>query len=188
MASGQGQARGGNSIPSRHLTDIRPERPSDARAVWTAHEAAFGRPDEARIAAHLRPQVSPLVSLVAEEAGRVVGHVVFSPVTVEGDRPGPPAGALGPVGVLPSEQSRGVGSALIRAGLEAIHVLDWRLLFVLGNPAYYGRFGFALAAPHGLHYESHAFDAAFQVHELVPGVLAGVTGFVRYPAAFSDLS
>jgi len=157
--------------------------------VWAVLEAAFGRPDEAKLVARLRQEVRPCASLVAESAGRVIGHVFFSPVTIEGTRPDlPAAGGLAPVGVLPDEQGRGAGGALIRAGIEASRALGWQLLFVLGNPVYYGRFGFALAAPHGLHYESHAFDAAFQVQELAPGALAGVTGFVRYPAAFAELS
>jgi len=90
--------------------------------------------------------------------------------------------------VLPDAQGLGTGAALIRAGIEASRALDWRLLFVLGNPSYYARFGFALAAPHRLHYASHAFDVAFQVLELTPGALAGVTGWVRYHAAFAEVS
>lgn len=191
---------------------MRADRPSDARDVWTVHEAAFGRPDEARLAARLRQEASPLVSLVAEQAGRVIGHVLFSPVTLEGDHPSPAAtssvpsaranaaparsepqasvvaGGLGPVGVLPDAQGLGTGAALIRAGIAACRALDWRILFVLGDPAYYVRFGFGLAAPHRLHYASHAFDAAFQVQELAAGALAGVEGWVRYHAAFSEAS
>lgn len=167
---------------------MRPERPADARAVWTVQEAAFGRPDEAKLVARLRQQASPYVSLVAEAAGRVTGHVFFSPVTLEAERPAPPAGGLAPVGVLPEAQGRGAGVALIRAGVEASRALGWRLLFVLGNPAYYGRFGFQLAAPNGLHYESHAFDRAFQVQELVPGTLDELRGWVRYHPAFAELS
>ena len=167
---------------------VRPDRPSDARDVCSVHEAAFGRPDEAKLAARLRREASPLVSLVAETAGRVIGHVLFSPVAVEAaGGAAPAAGALGPVGVLPDAQGLGTGAALIRAGIEACRALDWRLLFVLGNPAYYARFGFVLAAPRGLHYASHAFDAAFQLQELTPGALAGVTGWVRYHAAFADV-
>jgi putative acetyltransferase len=89
--------------------------------------------------------------------------------------------------VLPSAQGRGVGAALIRAGIRECRTLRWPLLFVLGNPSYYGRFGFQLASPHGLHYASHDFDAAFQVQELVPAALAGTTGWVRYHAAFDAL-
>jgi putative acetyltransferase len=151
------------------------------------HEAAFGRPDEARIAARLREEASPLVSLVAEESSRLIAHVLFSPVTIEGDAPGPPAGALGPVGVLPDAQRRGIGSTLIRAGIEACRALDWRVLFVLGAPAYYARFGFTLAASRGLHYASQDFDAAFQVLELAPSALAGARGWVRYHAAFGGV-
>jgi putative acetyltransferase len=165
---------------------IRPDRPTDAREIWTVHEAAFGRPDEARLAARLRQEASPLVSLVAEECGHVIAHVLFSPVTLEGDASSP-AGALAPVGVLPDAQGRGAGAALIRAGIEACRALDWRLLFVLGAPAYYARFGFTLAAPRGLHYASHAFDVAFQVQELAPAALAGARGWVRYHAAFAEV-
>lgn len=167
---------------------VRPDRPNDARDVWSVHEAAFGRPDEAWLTARLRREASPLVSLVAERGGRVIGHVLFTPVAVEGERRGAPAcGALGPVGVLPDAQGGGVGAALIRAGIETSAALGWPLLFVLGDPAYYARFGFRLAAPHALHYASHAFDAAFQVRELEPGALSGAAGWVRYHAAFSEL-
>jgi putative acetyltransferase len=154
------------------------------------HEAAFGRPDEARLVARLRQEASPLVSLVAEQAGRVIGHVLFSPVTVEDERerPGVTAGALGPVAVLPDAQGQGAGASLIRAGIEACRALDWRILFVLGDPTYYARFGFGLAARRGLHYASHAFDAAFQVQELAPGALAGIEGWVRYHAAFDEVT
>jgi putative acetyltransferase len=163
---------------------VRPERPEDARAVWTVHEAAFGRPAEARLVARLRQEARPSVSLVAERGGRVVGHVFFSPVEIGSV----PAGALAPVGVLPQEQARGAGGALVRAGIEASRALGWELLFVLGDPAYYGRFGFVLAAPRGLRYESAAFDAAFQVQELAPGALARGRGWVRYHPAFAELA
>jgi putative acetyltransferase len=166
---------------------IRPERAEDVRAVWTVHEAAFGRPGEAKLVARLRQEARPSVSLVAESEGRVIGHVFFSPVAIEGVRPDVSAGGLAPVSVLPGEQGRGAGAALIRAGIEASRALGWRLLFVLGAPAYYARFGFVLAAPHGLHYESRAFDAAFQVQALVSGALGQARGWVRYHPAFAEL-
>jgi len=169
------------------VIQVRAERPEDARAVWTVHEAAFGRPDEARLVARLRQEARPAVSLVAERGGRVIGHVFFSPVTLDGTPEAPPAGGLAPVGVLPKAQGSGAGGALIRAGVEAARGLGWQLLFVLGNPAYYGRFGFGLAAPYGLHYESHAYDAAFQVQELAGGALARARGWVRYHPAFTTL-
>jgi putative acetyltransferase len=152
------------------------------------HEAAFERPDEAKLVARLRREARPCVSLVAEAAGRVIGHVFVSPVTIEGAPPdAPAAGGLAPVGVLPDAQGRGIGGALIRAGIEASRTLGWELLFLLGNPAYYGRFGFELAAPHGLHYESHAFDVAFLVQERAAGARARARGWVRYHPAFAEL-
>jgi putative acetyltransferase len=156
--------------------------------VWTVHEAAFGRPDEARLVARLRAEARPFVSLVAERGGRAIGHVFCSPVAIERDHAAPPAGGLAPVGVLPDAQGRGAGDALVRAAQGASRALGWQLLFLLGDPAYYARFGFVLAAPHGLHYESHAFDAGFQVHELAPGAAARARGWVRYHPAFAELS
>jgi putative acetyltransferase len=152
------------------------------------HEAAFGRPDEARLVARLRLEARPCVSLLAERGGRAIGHVFFSPIAIESERPAPAGGGLAPVGVLPDEQGRGVGAALIRAGVGAARGAGWELLVVLGNPAYYGRFGFELAAPYGLHYESHAFDVAFQVLELAPGARDRARGWARYHPAFADLS
>jgi putative acetyltransferase len=155
--------------------------------VWTVHEAAFGRPDEARLVARLRAEARPFVSLVAERGGRAVGHVFCSPVAIEGD-PRPPAGGLAPVGVLPEAQGSGAGGALVHAALESSRALGWQLLFLLGDPAWYARFGFVLAAPFGLHYESHRFDAAFQLRELAPGAAGNARGWVRYHPAFSELS
>ena len=125
---------------------------------------------------------------MAERGGRCVGHVFFSPVSIAGPAAAPPAGGLAPVGVLPEAQGAGVGGALIHAGIEAAHSLGWELLFVLGEPAYYARFGFERAAPHGLHYESHAYDAAFQVQELAPGALGRASGWVHYHPAFTELA
>jgi len=133
-------------------------------------------------------EARPRVSLVAELGEQVVAHVLLTPVVIEGDGACPPAGALGPVGVLPEQQGRGIGSALVRAGLAACPALGWQVCFVLGNPSYYGRFGFELAAPRGLHYASHDFDRGFQVQALAPGALTGARGWVRYHAAFDAVS
>jgi len=89
--------------------------------------------------------------------------------------------------VEPAAQASGVGSALVRSGLDACGALGWQAVFLLGDPAYYARFGFELAAPRGLRYGSEAFDAGFQVKELVPGALDGYAGWVRYHEAFASL-
>ena len=169
------------------MTCIREERPGDTEALWAIHEAAFGRPGEAQLAVRLCREATPRVSLVAEEASHAIGHVLFTEVTVDGEFTQSTAGGLAPVGVLPPAQGRGVGAALIRAGIGHCRTLGWPLLFVLGSPSYYERFGFQLANAYGLHYESHDYDAAFQVQELVLGALAGTKGWVRYHAAFDAL-
>jgi putative acetyltransferase len=94
---------------------------------------------------------------------------------------------LAPLAVMPEMQSKGVGSALVRAGLRECATIGWQAIFLLGNPVYYSRFGFSLAAEQGLRYESEAFDASFQMIELVPRVLSGCRGWVRYHEAFSNL-
>lgn len=166
---------------------IRPETEPDHRSVDILHEAAFGRPDESRLVQRLRSAVRPRLSLVATEADRVVGHVFFSPVRIEGVKEAPSCAGLAPVSVAPEAQGRGIGGALIRAGLAACPALGWEAVFLLGDPLYYARFGFELSAPIGLQYESEAFDSAFQVLETIRGSLDGCRGWVRFHEAFDEL-
>jgi putative acetyltransferase len=164
---------------------VRDERASDRTPVFAIQSAAFRRANEARLVDALRAQADPKISLVAERDGRVVGHVFVSPVAVDPNAC-VPAGGLGPVGVEPALQGEGVGSALVRAALARAPDLGWRAVFLLGNPRYYARFGFELAAPRGLHYRSADFDRAFQVIELVPGALQDAKGLVHFHRAFAE--
>ncbi len=166
---------------------IRDETESDYRVVRAIHEAAFGQSGEASLVESLRVAASPRVSLVAELEGERVGHIFLSPVRVEGQPPRGACAGLAPVGVKPSAQGRGVGSALVREALGRCPALGWSAVFLLGDPDYYARFGFVLAAPLGFRYESELFDSHFQVLELEAGALAGGQGWVRYHEAFSAL-
>jgi putative acetyltransferase len=166
---------------------VRLETSADQPAVARVVTDAFGQPGEARLVEVLRSEADPHISLVAERNGAIVGHVFFSPVTVEGAPNAPPLGALAPLAVAPSLQGGGIGSALVRAGLAHCSEHGWRAVFLLGEPGYYARFGFGLAAPRGLRYRSEAFDAGFQALELEPGALDGVRGLVQYPPAFASL-
>ena len=166
---------------------VRDETDSDHLAVCEVHEAAFGQPSEAELVESLRVAAFPQISLVAEFAGELVGHVFLSPVRIEGKRPKGACAGLAPVGVTPSAQGQGIGSALIREALARCPAIGWLTVFLLGAPAYYARFGFVLAAPLGLRYESELFDSHFQVLELEPGSLSGARGWVRFHGAFSEL-
>ena len=123
---------------------IRPEAPGDAAAIHAVTEAAFryapySNQTEAGIVDALRADGALAVSLVAVQDGGIVGHIAFSPVAIGGA-----AGwcGLGPISVRPDLQRRGIGDALVRAGLEALRTLDAAGCVLLGSPGYYGRFGF----------------------------------------------
>ena len=168
---------------------LRPEGPADWDAIDAVHEQAFGRPGEAALVRALRREAQPYLGLVAEQpiagsACRVVGHIAFSPVAIEGGSP--PALGLGPLAVEPGLQRAGIGSALVRAGLARSAELA-KIVVVLGHAAYYPRFGFRPASPLGLRYRSEVFDPSFFVLELAPGALAGISGWVRYSEAFERL-
>ncbi len=167
--------------------EIRRESLSERARVDEVHVAAFGRTNEARLVRSLRAKAQPQLSLVAEHDGELVGHVFFSPVEIVDPGPSPPSAGLAPLAVAPEKQGRGVGSALVRAGLRECISLGWQAVFLLGDPAYYSRFGFSLASRHGLRYESEAFDPAFQVLELVPGALSECSGWVQYDEAFAEV-
>ncbi|NUQ16868.1 MAG: N-acetyltransferase [Sphingomonas sp.] len=125
---------------------IRSETPADAAAISSVITAAFllaehSDGNEARIVEALREAGSLTVSLVATEGDRIVGHVAFSPVTIDGRSDG--WLGLGPVAVVPDRQRHGIGSALIEAGLAQLRIQGSRGCVVLGEPGYYRRFGFA---------------------------------------------
>jgi putative acetyltransferase len=163
---------------------IRPESPGDFEAVDAVHVQAFGRPGEAALVRALRREAKPYLGLVAEREGRVVGQIVFSPVAIEGGSP--LALGLGPLAVEPGLQRGGIGSALVREGLTRCAALA-QIVVVLGHADYYPRFGFRPASPFGLRYRSEVFDPSFFALELLPGALAGVSGWVRYHEAFERI-
>jgi len=167
---------------------IRPEGPHDGDAIRALHSAAFGRPDEARLVDALRASSAflPELSLVAEEDGRVVGHVLFSPVSLaEGEANG--LLGLGPIAVLPERQRQGIGSRLIRVGLERAATLGCRAVVLVGHPDYYPRFGFTTASRFGLTCAYPVPDEVFMALPLRSGALDGVAGSIRYSSAFDGM-
>ena len=165
------------------MVTIRPEQPGDAAAVRSVHEAAFPGHDEARLVDALRAAGRTVVSLVAEDNGRIVGHVAFSPVTVEGASDGV---GLAPVAVIPTAQRGGIGSRMIRDGLDICRQNGFGFVVVLGAPAYYGRFGFTPAHAWGLD-DEYGGGEAFQALELRAGSIPKDAGRVRYAPEFAAL-
>ena len=165
---------------------IRPERPGDPAGVRAVNAAAFPTSAEANLVDALRARARPLVSLVAQEGGVIVGHILFSPVTLPG-RPALALMGLASMAVARARQRAGIGSALVLAGLEACRRLPADAVVVLGHPEYYPRFGFAPGVRTGLGCEYDVPAAAFMVLELRPGALRGATGTIKYHAAFASL-
>jgi putative acetyltransferase len=163
---------------------IRPERPDDLRSVHTVNEAAFGSATEATLVDRLRVETAPIVSLVADDDGTILGHILFSPVTLRG-RPELHLMGLAPMAVLPNHQRRGIGSGLARAGLDACRQLGCDAVVVLGHPEYYPRFGFVPASRFGLRSEYDVPDKVFMALELRPASLGAGGGTIRYHPAFA---
>jgi putative acetyltransferase len=161
---------------------IRNEQPRDRDQIRTVTESAFGRADEADLIDRLRAEGVVLLSLVAELHGQIVGHILFSRMTVETAEGPVAAVSLAPMAVLPGHQRRQIGSQLVRHGLAHLTEQGERIVLVLGHEHYYPRFGFSSAKARSL---ANPFPPeAFMALELSEGVLAAIEGSVRYPAAF----
>ena len=169
------------------MIEIRAERAGDESAVRRVNELAFGRAGEADLVDALREAAGAQVSLVAADGGRIVGHILFSPVSIEPEDSSFAASGLAPMAVLPEWQRRGVGSALVRAGLDECRRAGRNAVVVLGHPGYYPRFGFVAASRFGLRCEYPVPDEAFMAAELAPGALAGRGGLVKYRPEFNEV-
>ena len=171
--------------PDNEIVKIRKEQPGDIPAIHRLNELAFDHPVEAKIVDSLRAANAVILSLVATIGKEVVGHILFSPVTVESNAGTFKAVALAPMAVLPGRQKNGAGSMLVRARLDELRRSGHEVVFVLGHPEYYPQMGFEKASLHGLKWEFEAPDEAFMVIELRPGALQGRGGVVKYRPEFS---
>ena len=167
--------------------NIRPETPEDIPSIYQINSLAFGRPEEANLVDALRACGAAVLSLVAEEKGQVVGHALFSPVRVETGAEEAHGLGLGPVAVLPVHQRRGIGTALMEAGLAACREAGHPFVILVGHATYYPRFGFEPASRYGLRLPFEVSEEAFMVIALQPGALEGVQGIAHYHPAFDDV-
>lgn len=169
--------------PKTDEVRIRLERPEDVDAVYAVNLESFPSPAEARLVDALRSNGNLTASLVAVLGERVIGHVGFSPVSVANAEHGY---GLAPLAVSEESRRQGIGDRLVRAGLEQIASRGGRFVVLLGDPAYYQRFGFQAASGFGLQDEYGGGDA-FQVLALSAGGIPNGAGLVRYSREFADL-
>ena len=176
---------------------IRPAEDTDREAVRQVLLAAFEESGEGEDIVELVDAVVadrhhiPALELVAEENGEIVGHVLFSRAEIEEPLPGTianrtPAVLLAPLGVHPDHQNAGIGSRLVREGLEHAHALGEHIALVLGHPIYYSRFGFSEALPRGIRAPHDVPSEAWMVVELESAALQDVLGTATLLPAFDD--
>lgn len=165
---------------------ICPEQPTDVAAIHALNTAAFERVAEADLVDALRKQASPLVSLVAIQGEQVVGHILFTPVTLS-SHPNLKIMGLAPIAVSPAHQKQGIGAALIQAGLQECRVLGYGAIVVLGHPDYYPKFGFVPTSQYQITCEYDVPPEAIMLIELIPGYLENKSGMISFHPAFKGV-
>ena len=168
------------------MLTIRRETPKDIDSIRYVNEQAFGQKEEAEIIDKLRKRDVVTLSLVAVQADQIVGHILFSPVSVESEHSSFEAITLAPMAVLPEYQRKGIGSQLVRVGLEECLRLGHEIMVVLGHPDYYPRFGFVPASTYGIKCKYDVPDEVFMALELRQGALSGRSGVVKYQPEFNE--
>ncbi|MGH7460284.1 MAG: GNAT family N-acetyltransferase [Longimicrobiales bacterium] len=166
-------------------TIIRSEAPQDVLAIRQVNELAFAQCDEADLVDRLRQSDADFLSLVADNDGDVVGHILFTPVAIEREEGSVVGMGLAPMAVLPGLQRRGVGSLLITRGLQLLRERECPFVIVIGHEDYYPRFGFEPASRHEVSCQWEGVpDAALMILVLEPNALLGISGVARYRKEF----
>jgi len=165
--------------------EIREESPDDVAAVREVNRRAFGQEQESNIVDALRTNGGALLSLVAIVNGRVVGHIIYSPLAVAENVNGV---ALGPMAVVPEYQRQGIGTKLIETGNRKIKDAGYPFIIVVGHAEYYPRFGFRPAREHGIRCEWDVSDEVFMVLVFDEAKMQGVSGLAKYRQEFSTVS
>lgn len=166
------------------MISIRHENPEDYEAVYRINELAFEQTGEADLVEKLRA-AEPYISLVAIKDDKIVGHIFFSQVTLEDKEIN--ALGLAPMAVLPEFQKQGVGSELVKRGLQECKTQGFETVVVLGHPEYYPRFGFVPAKTRGVWCEYPVPDEVFMVLELKTGALEKHSGVFKYRPEFAEV-
>jgi putative acetyltransferase len=163
--------------------NIRFEQPNDIEQIKNVYLIAFETDTEANLVDALRNAGVELISLVAEKNGEIIGHILFSPVTLDGHAK---IIGLAPMAVLPNWQRKGIGSKLINEGMKACQKAGYEAVVVLGHPNYYPRFGFEPSVNFRIKSEYDVPPEVFMVKQLKKGALKDKTGTVKYHQIFSE--
>ncbi len=165
---------------------IRQEKSGDIN-IHALNELAFGQPQEANIIHKLRINCDNLLSLVAIENEKVVGHILFSPVANEGQHVIIRGMGLAPMTVLPEMQRKGIGTQLVKSGIENLRKMQCPFVIVLGHPEYYPRFGFERASLYGIKCLWEGIpDDAFMILWLDKSTMKPVSGLAKYRDEFNE--
>ena len=166
---------------------IRKEKDSDKEKIWKVNAEAFETEEEANLVDVIRDSGISFISLVAEEDEEIVGHILFTPVELIGDDSGLKLMGLAPMAVLSKLQKKGIGSQLVKIGIENCSAQGYDAIVVLGHPEYYPRFGFVPSVKYGIKSEYDVPDEVFMVLELKESSLKDKNGIIKYHAAFSGV-
>ncbi|HEY4761134.1 MAG TPA: N-acetyltransferase [Thermoguttaceae bacterium] len=163
---------------------FRKENEKDISAIHSLIKAAFGQKNEADLVDALRKAGALTLSAVAVQNCEIVGHIAFSPVTIESSDKSFDALRLAPMAVRPDCQRQGIGTGLIRWSLDECRRMGHGVVIVLGHPEYYSRFGFTSAAARGIQCPFTVPSEAFMMIELLPDALGGHSGTIKYRPGF----
>lgn len=167
---------------------LRPEEASDIETIFDLNKQAFGRDNEANVVSLLRCKKTfiPALSIVAIRERQLVGHILFTLVEiVDSQTKKNQSLALAPVAVHPDFQNEGIGTQMIKYGLNQAQQLGFKSVMVLGRATYYPRFGFLPASHWHIYAPFDVLSCSFMAMELKPGGLHGVSGIVDFPSEFS---
>jgi len=168
------------------MINIRLEKPEDVQQVRSIHERAFRQPTEADAVDRLRLTCPEALSVVAEDDGRIVGHILFTPVVIESPKRKVEGMGLAPMAVLPKCQRQGIGSKLVEHCLKILRERGCPFVIVLGHPEYYPRFGFVPASTYNLTSQwKNVPDESFMILVFDEEILQGVSGVARYRDEFN---
>jgi len=169
----------------KDMIKIRKESQKDIDVIRQINEQAFGQSQEANIIDKLRDNCCDLLSLVVLREDKLVGHILFSPAAIEGNHGIIKGMALGPMAVIPEYQGQGIGSAMVKEGIQILKESGCPFIIVLGHPEYYPRFGFKPASRYEIRSQWEGVpDEVFMILWLNESKARGVSGIAKYRQEF----